>query len=147
MCICARVYDDSLVMTLTVMFMAFLCLPTHARRIPFFLFVSLFEVARQHHHSYTPYIIHVSLIFISVSLSLSDDKNLLFLSFSTCFVLVLVCYAFFQLNKQMPDWISLIFRVKKKKSFVRNHTKEKRLEIYFSFDIKERDGNWQETVR
>jgi hypothetical protein len=92
MLMCMR--DDSLVMTLSVMFF---CLPVSSYICPsysFFLFVSVSGVARQRLYCYSPHIIHVSLILISPSLSLVDDKNLLFLFFSACFALMLVCYAF-----------------------------------------------------
>ncbi len=147
-CKCACMYDDSLVMTLRVLYLWLFCVFLRMSVVfLFFLFVSLYKVIHRRHDSYSPYIIHVSLILISAFLSLSlfpvDDKNLLFLFFSTCFVLVLVCYAFFLLIKQIHEWIDLLFREKRKTKFCNKSCRgNKGWEFIFVLISKNDIDNW-----
>jgi hypothetical protein len=120
----------------SVMFMAFLCVSTDVRRIPFFSI--RFFVQSHPSTSWFLFFVHHTREFdphlcFSLSLFPVDDKNLLFLFFSTCFVLVLVCYTFFYLSNRCMNELICFFVRKGKRSFAINHAEEIKAESLFLF--------------
>ena len=105
-------------MTLRLLCFLLACVFLRMPVVLLFLFASLSEVARQCLHSYSPHNIHVSLIFLSPSLV--DDKNLLFLFFSACFTLMLVCYAFFYFaNRRQYEFVCFFVGRRKRTRTIR----------------------------